>query len=200
MTGVSLSTEVKCEVERDLLVRNIGSGDEGCVFCWLDAREAGLGADTARILRGLSPRSLLTSRGKAAPGPDAGPRDVDLRFRDGLETGDDDGGEESGEEVPDLGACGGLEEAGGYLPGTRTTRVLTTVVEVDARDDPSLPPEKKLVSGWAGSIVVIVVESKTVSGVTSVRHTYPATSRPFFCACPLFSLCFLSRLQSDAFP
>lgn len=33
ITGVSFSMDVKCDPERDLLLRYIGSGDEGCVFC-----------------------------------------------------------------------------------------------------------------------------------------------------------------------
>jgi hypothetical protein len=154
MTGVSLSRDVKCEVERDLLLLYIGSGDGGSVFCWLEARGAILGPNTAR-LRGLSPRSLLTSRGKAESGPGMGPRDADLRFLAGLETGEDVGGEESGDEVFDLDTCGGLEEGGEYLfGGLRTTRVVTTVVEVDARDDCPGVLEKKLTSGVAQSMGV----------------------------------------------
>lgn len=76
--------------------------------------------------------------------------------------GEDVGGEESGEEPFDLAA---LEEDGGY---GRTTRRVTTVVEVDAHAG---FPEvlKKLVSGVAQSIVV-------VSSAGEVANKYPMTS------------------------
>lgn len=136
------------------------------------------------------------------------PKDADLRFRGGLDTGGDVWGDESGEDVFDLGACGGLEDGGLYFGAClRTTRVVMTFVGVDAWDG---WPEKK---PW--SVVALVqntddmVEVGKLDGTgdvichhshTSFCHAFVYNTATFSLSlCSLYGHCTGSCPQPDCF-
>ena len=145
--SISSSGAGKSDVERDRLLRYIGSGEGGNVRWRLAAREGFL--DKALFLRFMSAsfaeavRSLLTSRGMSE-GPAVGTVENDLRFLGGL------GEVESGEEIIEEGGEDGRRDGHVVLllrsgAGRLARRVVTTTGDVaDAPDLESLDGEKKL--------------------------------------------------------